>query len=824
MTLSIDLKLPLRGITRAPGFAALVVVTMALGIGANTAMYGVVRVVFFKPLPFPEPGRLVTVWESDPARGISRQRVSGQNFVDWEAQNGVFEAMGALPTGTGTLSMFNVVGRDVTERVPGLYASAGFFRVLGVPPMLGQTLSPEDDRRPGERHVVISYAYWKDHFGGDAGVLGRTIDVDTFRGGAFTIVGVMPEGFDFPGGMKIWLSLADWGAGPLPPPDMAERCCPWYAVFARLKPGVTPERAANELTTIARRISDRHPHAPRVTEVQVVPLRESLVGTHRLALGALFGAVGCVLLIGCANVANLLLSRGVGRRRELLTRMALGAARWQIARQLIVESLLLCGAGAIAGLVVAAWAQVAIGRALQGRIPLIEHMRMDLTVLGFAMLLGTVSGVLCGLAPLFGWQAADSRSRAQTEGTASRRLRHVLVVSEVALAVMLVASAGLLVRTLANLNAVDIGFQTEGILTMSLDVTTETLRGRGNAARFLEELIPRVAALPGVRSAGAATGTPFESGPAAQAITREDRSALLAVESPKVVQMAVTPGYFTALGAALIKGRFCTEADTADGVLVALLNETAARRYWPGEDPIGKRFAIGSRERFGFFRAPATPGAIEWREIVGVVADVRSAGFAAEIQPEAYYCYKQFPLYEPRLFVRTAGDAAAALAPAIRQAIRAVNNRAVILDVRTMEQVAAESLKDQRLRAALVVTFSVLALGLGMLGIYGVQSYAVGQRTREIGIRMALGADRTEVARMIVGQAVRLTAAGILLGLVGAATVARVIASVLFGVRPLDAVTFAATCLLLLAASVVASSVPARRAMRVDPAVALGSE
>jgi putative ABC transport system permease protein len=403
------------------------------------------------------------------------------------------------------------------------------------------------------------------------------------------------------------------------------------------------------------------------------------------------------------------------------------------------------------------------------------------------------------------------------------RLRKALVVSEVALAVILVASAGLLVRTLAKLQAVDVGFQVERILTVSMDVTTGPLRGRGNAARFLEELIPRVVALPGVHSVGAATGMPLEAGSAGQAITPEDRPPMLAAASPQVAQSAVSPGYFTTIGIALVKGRGCTEADTADATLVALLNETAARRYWPSEDPVGKRFAMGSRERFGFFRAPSTPGAIEWREIIGVVADIRSAGFGADIQPEVYYCYKQFPIYEPQLFVRAATDPVA-LAPAIRREIAAVSNRAVVVRFRTMEDVAGQSLTNQRLRAALVGSFSALALALGMLGIYGVLSYTVGQRTREIGIRMALGADRSQVSRMIVGQAFRLTAAGILLGLFGAFAAARWIASLLFGVQPLDALTFVGTCLLMLSAAILASSAPAWRATRIDPAVALRTE
>lgn len=817
-----DLKTALRGLTRTPVFAVVVVATMALGIGANTTMFGVIRAVFLKPLPFPEPDRLVTVWESDPERGVNRQRVSGPNFVDWEAQSGVFEAMGTLPNWTGPIPTFNVVGTNSVERVPGLYASSGFFRVLGIQPLLGRWLNPDDDRQAGRREVVISYAYWTDRFGGDPRVLGKTIHIDTFKGGAFTVVGVMPRRFDFPGGVKCWLSLGDWGGGPLPPLDMADRCCAWHVVFARLGRGVTPQRASDEMTAIARRISERHPAAPRVAHVEVVPLRESLVGTHRLALGTLFAAVGCVLLIACANVANLMLSRSVGRRRELLTRMALGATRWRIARQLMAESLLLCGLGATGGLFIAFWTQSVLARRLEGRIPLVETTTIDTAVLAFAVLLTVISAVVCGLTPLVGWQS-NSQTRGQTEGVTSARLRKALVVSEVALGVMLVASAGLLVRTLVKLRAVDVGFRMDQVLTVSMDVTTEPLRGRGNAARFLEQLIPRLAALPSVQSVGAATSMPLEAGPADQAITREDRPALLAAASPRVTQTAVTPGYFTAIGAALQKGRLCTDADTADGTLVALVNETAARRYWSGEDPIGKRFARGSRERFNFFRAPSAPGAIEWREIVGVVSDMRSAGFADDIQPEVYYCYKQFPIYEPQLFLRTASDPTA-LAAAVRREIAAVNARAVVVRTRTLEDVAGESLTDQRLRAALVATFSALALALGMLGIYGVTAYTVGQRTQEIGIRMALGADRIQVARMIVSQTVRLTAAGISLGLFGAFAAARSTASLLFGVQPFDAVTFAGTCLLMLGAAILASSGPAWKATRVDPAVALRSE
>jgi putative ABC transport system permease protein len=816
-------RLALRSVVRAPGLAALIAVTMALGIGANTTMFGVARAVFLRPLPFPEPDRLVALWEADPARGITRQRVTPHNFVDWEAESRAFESMGIVPMGAGTISSFNVAGRASMQRVRGVYASSGFFRTVGVAPAMGRALSAEGDHRIGAREIVIGDTLWKDHFGGDANVLGKTLEVDTFRGGHFVVVGVMPPGFDFPSGSKMWLSLADWGGGPLPAIDAPQRCCSWFGAFARLRPGVTVEAAEAELTTIARRIGERHPDGSRVTNVEVVPLRESLVGSQRVALGALFGAVGCVLLVACANVANLLLSRGLSRRREVQTRIALGATRSRIAGQLLIESLCLCAPGGVAGVVIAAWAQPMLANALHPYVPLVEQTRMDAAVLAFALLASATSAVLCGLAPLAGLQRADAGSRSQTEGRASSRLRRALVVAEVALAVMLISSAGLLVRTLSNLQTVDTGFDRDRLLTVSLDVTTGPLRSRGNAARFLETLLPRVAALPGVRSAGAATNIPLESAVASQPITREDRVAEAASASPRVVPSAVTPGYFEALGVPLTRGRACAETDTAASVLIALINDTAARRYWPGEDPIGKRFAIGSRERFGFFRAPATPGTVEYREIVGVVGDVRSAGFAQDVQPEIFLCYKQYPIYEPTLMVRTAVDSAV-LAPALRREIAATSGRAVILEVKTMDEVAARSLRDRRLRTAMVASFAVLALGLGMLGIYGVLSYTVGQRTREIGVRVALGADGRLVAQMIVGQAVRLTLTGLAIGLIGALIAARAIAGLLFGVQPFDLLTFAATGATMLGAAALAAALPARRAAGIEPAVALRSD
>jgi putative ABC transport system permease protein len=815
------LKAAVRSIARAPGFAMLVIATMALGIGLSATMYGVLRAVFWRPLPFPEPDRLVTVWNADAVHG-GRQRVSPQDFVDWSAESTSFESIGALAT-VGVPATLNVLTDGVAERVQAVYTSSGFFRVLGVRPIAGHALGPDDDRQKGRRRAVISFAFWRDRFGSDGNIVGRTIEIDTFRGGNFTIAGVMPAAFDYPAGTKLWLSLGDWGGGALPARDAAQRCCPWFEVFARLKPEATVERAASELTHLARGIAERHPSAPRAAAIGVVPLRESMVGSQRLLLGALAGAVGCVLLIGLANVVNLLLSRGVGRRREIATRLALGATRVHIARQLILEALAHCSGGAIGGLLLAVWTQRALSKLLAGRVPLIETAVVDLFVVGFAIALAAVAAMVCGLTPLVAVRPSDWRVREDTERRESRRLRRVLVTVQVALAVSLVAGAGLLLESLLRLQKVDVGFRTDDVVTVSLDVTTAPLRVRGSAARFLEELLPRIEALPGVRAVGATTAALFETGLAAQAITREDRSPLPAAESPQVLQSAITPGYLAAVGMAVLRGRGCRETDTAEAVLVALINETTASRYWPGENPIGKRFAMGSRERFGFFRAPPAPGAIEYREIVGVVTDIRSAGFAADVQPEVFYCYKQYPLYEPRLFVRAAGQAAA-LAPALRREIANVNSRAVVVSTMTLDEIAGRSLADPRLRVMLVAAFSILALALGMLGIYGVLSYTVRQRSREIGIRMALGADRQRVWRLVVTEAIRVTALGLLFGLAGAVAIGRAIETMLFGVGFVDITALAATAMLVLACSIAASCAPAWRATRVDPADVLRSE
>ena len=832
MNLSWEFRHAIRTLRKSPRFTIAATLTLALGIGANAAMFSVIRAVFLRPLPFPNENRLVSLWQSNAENGIDCAPVSPADFVDWEAQNEIFEHLGAWPESSYGVVAFNIVGNHQAEQVRGVYVSSGFFRALGVPPVLGRTFLPEEDRQRDHRSALVSHSFWQQRFGGDPSILGRTIDVDTFRGGVYTIVGVMPPGFDFPQGTsqgpQIFLPIAFWGGGPLPHTDAADRCCAWFSVVARLKPGVTLERARSEMTTIARRISGRHAQSARITGVGVTPLRREMIGNYRTGLLLLFGAVGLVLLIACVNVANLMLSRVLTRHGEMLIRSALGATTGHLARQVLAECLVLSGIGAVAGVFLAVWAQGLLARTMASQVPLAGGARIDWSVLAFSALMAAATACLCGLFPVT--QLTAGRLRFLPRGTPKSYtpraglLRQVLVAAEVALAVALVAGAGLLIRSLAQLQLVDPGFRADQVLAVSFDLTTNVFRGPGKQQPFFHELMTRVAGLPGVEKVGAISDPPltYRRMPD-QAITLDGRPWRTAVDSPRVIARAVSPDYFAAMGIPLRKGRPFTESDSGDGRLVALINETAARLYWPGEDPVGKRMALGSRERFAYFKVPPQPGQPEWREIVGVVGDVRGSGLDSPPQPEVFYSYRQFPWYTPSLIVRSRSDPLQ-LAAVIRRQVSALSRSAVVTGTKTMEQVVGDSIAQPRFRAWLIGLFSLLALLLGMVGIFGVLSYTVEQRRREIGIRMALGATAPRVSWLVMSQALRATAIGLVAGVTGAFAVARVTSSLLYGITAADPATLAGTVVVFGAAALAASYSPARRAACVDPAAALRSE
>ena len=751
-----NLRLALRSIARNRGFAALVIATMALGIGANTTMFSVIRAVFLRPLAFPHQERIVTLWESDPAHGVKERRVTPANFVDWAAQSKSFEAIGAMD-GDGTDTVYKIASPDGVDRVHGVYVSSDYFRALGVTPELGRFFGFEEDHSAGLRRAIVSHAFWRQRFHGDPNVIGQTLDIDTYGGGKFMIVGVVPAGFEFPVDASIWLSKGDSGTKPLPNPDSAERCCSWFSVVARLKPGVTIRQAEAEMAVIVSGISARHPGASQVSAVKIVPLREQMVRDQRLVFFALAGAVALVLLIACANVANLLLSRGISRANEMQIRNALGASVWQIARQLMAESFVLCLLGTAAGLLLALWAQAALVKAFVDRIPIIATTRMDGSVLAFAAVITVLSAAACGLAPLMQSRGADWRQRGSTEGSGSKRLRNALVVGELALSLTLVSGAGLLVRTVLKLSDVDFGVRREGVLAVSTDFNTDGLRERDGKVKFLDQLMPRLASLPGVEMAAATTVLPMDP-TNFDTISPEGRPIRTRSESPRIVQSGVTPDYFQLMGIPLQRGRAFNAGDTPDGKLVAILSATTARRYWPGQDPIGKRFVIGSSDRLSGSLNPDLHGP-EWREVVGVVGDVRSGGFGSEVLPMVYYAHRQFAIYGPTILLRTSASPLA-FGSTVRNEINTLNNRQVVTNIRSMRQVVSDTASEPRTRASLVGLFAGLALLLGMLGIYGVASHTVTQRTREIGIRMALGARASEVARMVIGGALRLSAIG----------------------------------------------------------------
>ena len=637
----------------------------------------------------------------------------------------------------------------------------------------------------------------------------------------------MPANFDFPRGTEVFLPIAFWGGGPLPGVDAAGRCCAWFSVVGRLKPGVTLQRANAEMTELARRISDRHPAGAGAADVQVVPLRAEMMGNHRTGLLVLFGAVGCVLLIACANVANLALARAVTRSAEMKIRSALGASTALLVRQILVESLLLSGLGAAGGVLLAVWVKGLVTRNLESSVPLVAGAQMDWGVLAFTIAIALAAACLCGLTPgvQFGLRSPlQGNVLAHPEALRGGFLRRALMAGEVALAVVLVSAAGLLIRTLVRLERVDPGFRTENVLAMSFDFTAAPFRGPGNQQPYFHELMTWIAELPGVRMVGAVSEAPLSRRRMPdQPVTLEGWQVRPASESPQVITRAVTPAYFPLMGIPLKKGRLFTEADSGDGKLVAMVNETAARRYWPGEDPIGKHVAMGSAERFGYFRVSPAPGQPEWREIVGVIGDVRSSALDLPPQPEVFYSYRQYPWYSPTLLVRTHGDPLP-LAAAIRRQATALNSRAVVTDVERLQQIAAGSIAQPRFRAGLIGLFAALAALLGVLGVYSVMSYAATQRKREIGIRMALGASAWGATWLVLAQAMSTTGIGLVLGIVGVLISSRWMSSLLYGVGPADPVALAGACAMFSGAALVASYIPARRAAAVDPSVVLRNE
>ena len=801
-----DLRYALRGFRRNPGFALAALTVLALGIGANAAIFTVVDAVLLKPLPYREPDRLVMVWHTPPPAqfpGMTRFAVSAANYLDWERQQHVFERMSLMG-----FRLYMLTGRGKPEQLQAQAVSAGFFETLGLDPLSGRWLHPEEDQPGRNRVVVLSYRLWQNRFGGDPAIVGRSIQLD---GQPHVVVGIMGRDFTFPDWAQLWTPLG------LDEKARAVRGEHSLMTIARLKPGVEVAQAQAEMTAISRRLEQQYPEDNKGWGAVVVPLRDDMVGELRPSLLVLLGAVAFVLLIACANVANLVLVRTLTRRREMAIRLALGAGPGRIVRQVLTETTLLAVAGGLLGLLVASAGVDLIVAFFGDRLPQATPIQPDARVLAFTALVSLLTGVAAGLAPALrlarasvGAAIKEGGGRSDSDAAGSR-VRSLLVVAEVALSLVLLVGAGLTTRSLWELNTVSAGFDPRQVLTGSVALPESRYQTDDQKRLFFDQFLSRVRGLPGVESAALVTNLPLAGGGNKWPVAIVGRPQVQMSEQPQVQGNVITPGYLRTMRIPVVRGRDITDADAAGRPAVVLVSEAMARWLWPNEDPIGQRLVTA------FF-----PEAV--REVVGIVKDVREHTLTEGGTASMYFPMAQLPSPWGNLVVRTRTSSPGSLVPSIEAALRELDAEQALMDPMPMEQVVARSTTDRRVTMFLLAAFAGLALLLAGVGIYSVLAYAVRRRVREIGIRMALGAVRGGVVRMVLADALKPTLVGLALGLAGALALRNVMASLLFGVSAADPWTFTAVSALLLAVALLASALPAYRATRVDPVVALRDE
>ena len=803
-----DIRYGIRSLLKRPGLTAVALITLALGIGVNTAIFSAVDSVLLRPLPFKDPERVMAVWEHTPHLGIARNEFAPANYFDLRNQNQVFEGVGAF----GDLSI-NLTGAGEPEQLDGQLVTANVFTLLGVPAAIGRTFAADEDQLGREHVAVLSDALWKRRFNRDPGIINRSI---TLNGESFTIVGVMPAGFFFPvRETELWVPWA------MEPGQAEGRGDHYFRLVARLKPGVTREQANVEAESIAARLAAEYPRTNEGLGFLVNSFHLDYVGDLRRPILILFVAVGLVLLIACANVANLLLAQATTRRREIAIRMALGARRWAIARQLLTESLLLAVAGGLLGVLAAIWGVEALSKLLPESLSKLQAISVDARVFLFTGGVTLLTAIAFGVVPaLHAARANPGDALAETGrdlagGLSGRYLRRVLVIAEVALAVVLLAGAGLLIRSFNRLRQVDLGFKPDNLLTMRMVLPLPKYQKPETRRAFYDELLRRINEIPGVESTGINTRLPLSTSGMKFSFSVEGRTMPSDSNLPFAVYRVVNPDYFNAMGIPVQRGRVFDTRDNPDSAPALIVNRRLAEQFWPGEDPTGKRLKIGP---------PDSPN--PWATVIGVVGDVRQTGLYGEQLAELYapYAQERRSWMSPRdLVVRTRGDAAS-LAGAVREAVWAVDKDQPISNIRTMDQVLAAAISRERFQMLLLSLFATLALVLACVGLYGVISYAVAQRTHEIGIRMALGARPGDVLRLVIRQGMVLTIAGLVLGTAGGLAVTRVMTDLLFGVTATDTVTFISVGVLLLVVAFLACYVPARRATKVDPLIALRYE
>jgi putative ABC transport system permease protein len=806
-----DLTYAVRTLRGNPGFAATAVVTLALGIGANTAIFSVCNAVLFKPLPYAEPSRIVTLWERQ--RDGTLGEVAPANFVDWRDASRSFSGMAAVRA-SSFASSFILGGQSEASRLAGGDVSSSFFSVLGVRFMLGRNFLPEEDRRGGNRVAILSYPAWRDRFSADRGIAGKIITLDD---DSYTVVGVLPAGFQFGSTAAefqarnqpdIWVPLAL-------DPQRLQRNAHMLRVIARLAPGVALTQAQAELDVIAANMARLYPDQDKDRGITAVSLTERATATVRAPLRMLLGAVGLVLLIACANVANLLLSRAAARRTEMAVRVALGASHGRLAQQLLTESLLLAGIGGTAGFLVALAVTAALAPHLPPDLSRAAGMAGDVRMLAFTAVISLATGIFFGLGPLVGTKritAGESLKQSfRVAGASHSRLRNVLAVAQMSIAIILLIGAGLMAKSLWALMHVSPGFRADSVLTARLSLPGSRYPDNRRIAAFERELLETLRRKPGVQSAGLATYLPLGG-------LDNDSSFLVEGRPPLPVGMynmaeyrPASAGYFETIGIPVQRGRSFTPADTADSPWVTVINESMAREYWGGQDPIGRRLQFGPAET--------------WRTVIGVVGDVLHEGLDGETKPEMYVPMEESFNTEsgPTIVVRTALDTGAA-AGELRGVVAAIDRTIPVDRIQTMEQLVSGSAAQPRFRTLILAAFSMLALVMASIGIYGVMNYLVIQRTREFAIRVSMGATRAEVLRLVLSRAAALIGVGTCLGLAGSVGLVRLIAKLLFGTAPLDPLTFTAAPILLAAVALAASYLPAWRATRVDPMVALRYE
>jgi putative ABC transport system permease protein len=808
-TLMQDLRYGFRSLLKSKGFTLVAVAALALGIGANSAIFSVVNAVLLRPLPFASPEQLLSVQGRNERDGSLFDEHSYPNFADLRDQSQSFAHVAAYNSTTAFIT-----GGDEPERVRGILASADLFPLLGVQPALGRAFTREEDKPGTQRTVVISYGLWQRRFGGDPKIVGREIPLGSAPS---LVLGVMPQNFKYPLGGEtydFWMPLSN----ATPAGDLSGRGSVFLPVVARLKEGVTIAQAQAEADTIASRLAMQYPATNTAQGYALKPMHENLVGDLRPALLVLLGAVGCVLLIACVNVANLLLARAAGRQREMSIRTALGASRWRIVRQLLTESLLLALLGGALGLLIAMWGVDLLLAASPADLPRQSEIALDGRAIAFTVAMTLVTGFIFGLAPALRASKTDLNDalkdggRGSGEGGGRNKLRGALVVAEVAMSLVLLMGAGLLVQSFLRLLNVSPGFNPERVMTLDLVMGRKTYPDAARQTVFLQNLLQRASALPGVEAVGTVNPLPLNGNFDAYTFELPGRAPAAPGAEPAADRRIVSSDYFRAMSIPVRKGRFFSERDAADAPAVVVINETFARRFFADTEPLGQRIA--------FTDAPNAPV----REVVGVVADVRHAGLDAPAGLEYYVPYAQSPVARVTLVARTTSSDPASIVPALRGLIREADKDLPLWNVRTMNSLLSESVARHRFNTTLLGLFALVALLLASLGIYGVMSYSVTQRTHEIGVRLALGAQPADVLKMVLRQGMALVALGIALGLVCSYALTRSMTSLLYGVSATDPSTFALISLVLLVVAFAANYIPARRATKVDPMVALRYE